>query len=152
MATKIANKLANRLKLLKSNSDLKLMKQAIKALAWSYSPYSKFKVGVAILKSDGKIYQGANLENAAYPLCLCAERTAIAHAHMAAPLHHILALAVVCKRRKSCPKPNAPLSYTRRTCAFVRGGASGAKTKPKARMKTRKRASKFFIVLCSYDG
>ncbi len=73
------------------------MKQAIKALAWSYSPYSKFKVGVAILKSDGKIYQGANLENAAYPLCLCAERTAIAHAHMAAPLHHILALAVVCK-------------------------------------------------------
>lgn len=43
----------------------------------SYSPYSKYKVGAAVLTSSGKIYGGANIENAAYPAGLCAERTAI---------------------------------------------------------------------------
>ena len=43
----------------------------------SYSPYSKFPVGAAILAGSGKLYTGSNVENASYGLCNCAERTAI---------------------------------------------------------------------------
>jgi cytidine deaminase len=43
----------------------------------SYSPYSKFPVGAAVLTDSGKIHAGANIENASYGLCMCAERTAI---------------------------------------------------------------------------
>ena len=43
----------------------------------SYSPYSHYAVGAALLTKDGKIYTGCNIENAAYPVTVCAERTAI---------------------------------------------------------------------------
>jgi cytidine deaminase len=43
----------------------------------SYSPYSKFRVGAAVLTGSGKIFSGCNVENASYGLCNCAERTAI---------------------------------------------------------------------------
>jgi cytidine deaminase len=43
----------------------------------SYSPYSKFRVGTAVLTDSGRIYSGCNVENASYGLCNCAERTAI---------------------------------------------------------------------------
>src|SRR5215207_7664647 len=43
----------------------------------SYSPYSKFRVGTAVLTGSGKIFSGCNVENASYGLCNCAERTAI---------------------------------------------------------------------------
>ena len=43
----------------------------------SYSPYSRFPVGAAILTGSGKVYSGANIENASYGLCNCAERSAI---------------------------------------------------------------------------
>lgn len=46
----------------------------------AYVPYSKFKVGAALLTKDGKIYGGANIENASYPVATCAERTAIVKA------------------------------------------------------------------------
>lgn len=50
---------------------------ARKASQQAYAPYSKFKVGAAILTASGKIYTGCNVENASYGLCNCAERTAI---------------------------------------------------------------------------
>ena len=53
-----------------------LIKKALKAKENSYSPYSKFKVGAALLAKDGSIYCGANIENAAYGPSNCAERTA----------------------------------------------------------------------------
>lgn len=47
------------------------------AASSSYSPYSKFGVGAAVLAGSGRIYRGTNVENASYGLCNCAERTAI---------------------------------------------------------------------------
>ena len=59
-----------------------LVQIAIDARARSYSPYSHFAVGAALLCNDGSIYIGANVENAAYPLCMCAERNALYSAMM----------------------------------------------------------------------
>ena len=50
---------------------------AIEAMKKSYSPYSSFTVGAALLTKDGKIYTGANIENASYTPTICAERNAI---------------------------------------------------------------------------
>jgi len=55
----------------------KLEQSARRAAKASYSPYSKFRVGAAILCGSGRIYTGTNVENASYGLCNCAERTAI---------------------------------------------------------------------------
>ncbi len=55
----------------------KLMELAIDAMGHSYSPYSGYKVGAALLCADGTVYQGCNVENASYSPTICAERTAI---------------------------------------------------------------------------
>lgn len=54
-----------------------LLREARKARKKSYSPYSKFKVGAALMTSDGKIFSGCNVENSSYGLSICAERTAV---------------------------------------------------------------------------
>ena len=53
-----------------------LYEMAVKAREFSYSPYSNFKVGAALLAKNGTVYTGCNIENAAYTPCNCAERTA----------------------------------------------------------------------------
>ncbi|MEH7121239.1 cytidine deaminase [Neobacillus vireti] len=58
-----------------------LMEEAKKAREKAYVPYSKFGVGAAILTTDGKVYHGCNIENAAYSMCNCAERTALFKAY-----------------------------------------------------------------------
>ena len=58
---------------------VELAKQARKL---SYSPYSHFAVGAVVECKDGSTYQGANIENSSYPLCMCAERNAIYNAMM----------------------------------------------------------------------
>lgn len=55
----------------------RLEKAARRAAQTSYSPYSHFPVGAAVLASSGRIFTGCNVENASYGLCNCAERTAI---------------------------------------------------------------------------
>ena len=61
----------------------KLIEEAKKARNKAYTPYSKFKVGAAVVTKSGKIFHGCNIENAAYSMCNCAERTALfsAYAH-----------------------------------------------------------------------
>jgi cytidine deaminase len=71
----------------------KLEKTARAAARASYSPYSRFRVGAAVLAGSGKIYSGTNVENASYGLCNCAERTAIFSA-IAAGEHAVKAVAV----------------------------------------------------------
>lgn len=58
-------------------SDKNLFNLALDASTRSYSPYSKAKVGAAIVTEDGKIYQGCNIENASFGGTVCAERVAI---------------------------------------------------------------------------
>ena len=61
-----------------SNNDLIL--SAINASKKSYSPYSKYRVGAALLGASGKIYTGCNVENESYGAAICAERTAVVKA------------------------------------------------------------------------
>ncbi len=58
-----------------------LVYQAIEAREMSYSPYSKFAVGAALLTKNDEVYLGANIENAAFGLSMCAERNAIYNAY-----------------------------------------------------------------------
>lgn len=62
-----------------NNSQLwdELFLQAVVAMQNSYSPYSHYKVGAALLSRSNKVYQGSNVENAGYTASVCAERTAI---------------------------------------------------------------------------
>lgn len=55
----------------------KLISQAIEAYHRAYAPYSRYPVGAAVLTESGELYDGVNVENAVYPLTLCAERVAI---------------------------------------------------------------------------
>ena len=61
------------------NDELKetLVQSAISVRQWVYAPYSNYPVGAALLSKSGRIYDGVNIENAAYPMAICAERTAI---------------------------------------------------------------------------
>ena len=58
-------------------SDDELIAKAKEAMQYSYSPYSKYKVGACLLSSDGRMFTGCNIENASYGDTLCAERTAL---------------------------------------------------------------------------
>ena len=57
-------------------TEKELIRKAIEAMNAAYTPYSGFRVGAALLTEDGRIYQGCNIENAAYTPSVCAERTA----------------------------------------------------------------------------
>lgn len=61
-------------------TDRLLLDEARKAAKKAYAPYSRFKVGAAVLAADGRIFFGCNVENASYGLSMCAERNAVAKA------------------------------------------------------------------------
>jgi len=54
-----------------------LIEAAVQARRWAYAPYSKYAVGAALLTASGLVYDGVNIENAAYPTTICAERVAV---------------------------------------------------------------------------
>jgi cytidine deaminase len=61
-------------------SDAELLALADAVAERAYAPYSQFDVGCAVLTRDGRVIEGVNVENAAYPLGVCAERTALSRA------------------------------------------------------------------------
>ncbi len=71
-----------------------LMKKAIEVRKNAYAPYSKFRVGAAVLLDNGKVVVGSNQENGAYPSGLCAERVAIFQAGAVYPEVSILKIAI----------------------------------------------------------
>lgn len=68
----------------------------------AYVPYSKYPVGAALLCGSGKVYPGCNVENAAYPVCMCAERTAL-FAAVAAGETEFVAMAVIAESDRPVP-------------------------------------------------
>lgn len=58
-------------------TESELFSMAVKAAEASYSPYSGFRVGAALLTEDGRVFTGCNIENSSYSLTVCAERTAV---------------------------------------------------------------------------
>jgi cytidine deaminase len=82
------------------NND-QLIEEAKKAREKAYVPYSKFGVGAALLTTDGKVYHGCNIENAAYSMCNCAERTALFKAYSDGDKDYQM-LAVVADTDRPC--------------------------------------------------
>ena len=80
-----------------------LLQQAVKASEFTYSPYSHFPVGAALLCSDGEVITAANIENRSYGLTICAERSAIVKA-LSMGKKEYTALAI------ACPKADYPVS------------------------------------------
>jgi cytidine deaminase len=62
---------------LEQEQKIDLIKIASQVRKWAYTPYSNYQVGAAVLTDSGRIYDGVNIENAAFPVTVCAERTAI---------------------------------------------------------------------------
>ncbi|HEX7255728.1 MAG TPA: cytidine deaminase [Gaiellaceae bacterium] len=60
-----------------TDTDRELLERADAVAAKAYAPYSKFHVGAAVRTRDGRIFEGVNVENAAYPLGVCGEKTAL---------------------------------------------------------------------------
>ncbi len=75
------NKLQKRVEGMSQMNKETLIQEAKKARERAYAPYSKFKVGAALLTKDDQVYHGCNIENAAYSMCNCAERTALFKAY-----------------------------------------------------------------------
>lgn len=80
-----------------------LLDKAKQARALSYSPYSHFAVGAALECADGSVFCGANIENASFPLSMCAERNAIYHALMRGKKKEdFVSLAIVADTDEPC--------------------------------------------------
>ncbi|MED4530758.1 cytidine deaminase [Metabacillus fastidiosus] len=79
-----------------------LIEEAKAAREMAYVPYSKFKVGAALLTKEGKVYRGCNIENAAYSMCNCAERTALFKAYSEGE-KQFAAMAVVADTNRPVP-------------------------------------------------
>ena len=95
-----------------------LMEKASEARDKSYSPYSNFSVGAAILLDNNEIITGSNQENASYPSGLCAERTAIFYAGAQFPNVKIIRMAIIAgSKLKTTDQPIPPCGACRQSIA-----------------------------------
>ena len=93
-------------------TDKELIAHAAEFRSRAYAPYSGFAVGAALLGKSGRVYGGVNVENAAYPVGICAERTAIAAA-VTAGERAFEAIAIIA----DSPAPCAPCGMCRQMLA-----------------------------------
>jgi cytidine deaminase len=94
--------------------DQQLLQEAKKAIRKAYAPYSHFRVGAAIRLANGEVLSGANQENAAYPMCLCAERVALGAAAALYPEVPVVAMAITIQNeRQTIDRPGAPCGACR---------------------------------------
>jgi len=94
--------------------DRELLEQARKALADSYSPYSGFRVGAAVRLEGGPTVTGFNIENAAYPVCMCAEQTTISAVRTQFPGKRMVAMAItVANPARPVGSPASPCGQCR---------------------------------------
>ena len=98
-------------------TDKELLLLAIKARESSYSPYSGFAVGAALLTRDGKVYTGANIENAAYTPTICAERVAFFKAVNSGECDFVKIAVVGGKRGEDISSLCAPCGVCRQVMA-----------------------------------
>ena len=80
--------------------DRNLINESQNAIEGSYSPYSRFRVGAAVLLNNGEIVRGANQENCAYPSGMCAERVALYSAGANYKNNDVIAIAITAKNEK----------------------------------------------------
>lgn len=101
------------------SDDIKdLMNSAIEARNKSYSPYSNFRVGAAILLENNEVVTGSNQENASYPSGLCAERTAIFYAGAQFPKTKMLKMALTASSQNQLTnQPIPPCGACRQSIA-----------------------------------
>lgn len=92
-----------------------LIREAMSAREYSYSPYSGYRVGAALLAGDGRIFRGCNIENAAYTPTNCAERTAVFKA-VSDGCRAFSAIAVVGGKEE---KPSGDYAYPCGVCRQV---------------------------------
>lgn len=92
----------------------RVLRAAKENLAKAYAPYSRFRVSAVALLEDGTLVEGANQENAAYPMCLCAERVALGNAAMLHPGQRIDLMAITIQNeQKVIDRPAAPCGSCR---------------------------------------
>lgn len=110
-----------------------LLEAARTARSRAYAPYSHYQVGAAVLTEDGRIYAGTNVENSAYPTCLCAEHNALGTA-VAAGARRFKAVAVV-TALDPAGRPGSPCGQCRQALSefgldwvVLLAGPSGAPT------------------------
>ena len=94
----------------------RLATEAQRARQAAYAPYSRFKVGAALLCADGELVSGCNVENASYGLCLCAERNAMTTAVAAGHRQDIVAMAIATSASPPAPPCGMCLQFMAELC------------------------------------
>jgi len=110
-----------------------LVKAAQKAKSKAYAPYSKFKVGAALLAKNGQVYIGCNVENASYGLTCCAERNAVFEA-VGRGERKFIAIAIA----SDSPEPTAPCGACRQVLNEFAPEMEVIMAGAKGQLKTRK--------------
>ncbi len=92
---------------------LHLLQEARKVTEHAYAPYSEFLVGASVLLENGKVVTGVNIENASYPVGICAERSALASVISQFPKEKIKAIAISYRSKGENTKPAFPCGMCR---------------------------------------
>lgn len=107
-----------------AETDVSLIRKAIEIAKKSYSPYSKFPVGAAVLLDNGEVFAGNNQENIAYPSGTCAERTVLNYVHANFPNHKIQVIAITALASSSSI-PVTPCGFCRQVLVEMEQNQGG---------------------------